>query len=93
LNQNSTDLGLEKTMSNKPQRQLEEKFVVRLPDGMREQIANQARGNLRSMNSEIIHRLGQTTELEEALDRANKIIDQLLVSSKKPTVEQVGART
>lgn len=34
-----------------------DKFVVRLPDGMRERIAEVARGCHRSMNSEIIVRL------------------------------------
>lgn len=34
-----------------------DKFVVRLPDGMREQIAEVAREHHRSMNSEIIARL------------------------------------
>ncbi|KAA8704642.1 MULTISPECIES: Arc family DNA-binding protein [Pseudomonas] len=77
-------------MSNKPKRQHEEKFVVRLPDGMRERIAVQARENTRSMNSEIVHRLESTVELEAALDRALKIIDQLLAAS--PAYEQPGAR-
>lgn len=31
-----------------------EKFVVRLPDGMRDRVAETARDNHRSMNSEII---------------------------------------
>ncbi|MEK1843404.1 MAG: Arc family DNA-binding protein, partial [Pseudomonas sp.] len=34
-----------------------DKFVVRLPDGMRERIAEVARNHHRSMNSEIIARL------------------------------------
>ena len=34
-----------------------DKFVVRLPDGMRERIADVARNHHRSMNSEIIARL------------------------------------
>lgn len=37
-----------------------DKFVVRLPDGMREQIADVARESHRSMNSEIIARLEQS---------------------------------
>ena len=77
-------------MSDQPKRQLEEKFVVRLPDGMRERIALQARENTRSMNSEIVHRLETTAELEAALDRALKIIDQLLAAT--PAFEQPGAR-
>ncbi|MBB6288653.1 MULTISPECIES: Arc family DNA-binding protein [unclassified Pseudomonas] len=77
-------------MSNQPKRQLEEKFVVRLPDGMRERIALRARENTRSMNSEIVHRLETTVELEAALDRALKIIDQLLATA--PACELPGAR-
>lgn len=37
-----------------------DKFVVRLPDGMREKIAEVARTHHRSMNSEIIARLERT---------------------------------
>ncbi|MDZ5738103.1 Arc family DNA-binding protein [Pseudomonas asiatica] len=37
-----------------------DKFVVRLPEGMREQVADVARKNHRSMNSEIIDRLEQS---------------------------------
>lgn len=37
-----------------------EKFVVRLPRGMRKRIAEAARGYRRSMNSEIVARLEQT---------------------------------
>ena len=37
-----------------------DKFVVRLPDGMRERIAEVARDHHRSMNSEIIARLEQS---------------------------------
>lgn len=37
-----------------------DKFVVRLPDGMRERVAEVARTNHRSMNSEIIDRLEQS---------------------------------
>ncbi|MBY8968872.1 Arc family DNA-binding protein [Pseudomonas sp. P867] len=77
-------------MSNKPKRLHEEKFVIRLPDGMRERIALEARDNARSMNSEIVYRLETTAELEAALDRALKIIDQLLAAS--PAYAQPGAR-
>jgi hypothetical protein len=55
-----------------------DKFVVRLPGGMREQIAEVARLHHRSMNSEIISRLEQsllhdgdlTGDSEGRLDRA-----------------------
>lgn len=42
-----------------------DKFVVRLPDGMRERIADVARSHHRSMNSEIIHRLEKSISAEE----------------------------
>lgn len=45
-----------------------DKFVVRLPDGMRERIADVARNHHRSMNSEIIARLEQSMLQEGTLD-------------------------
>ncbi|MBB3104986.1 plasmid stability protein [Azomonas macrocytogenes] len=45
-----------------------DKFVVRLPDGMRDRIAEVARNHHRSMNSEIIARLEQSLFQEGALD-------------------------
>lgn len=39
------------------QSRIADKFVVRLPEGMRDQIASLAAGHHRSMNSEIIGRL------------------------------------
>lgn len=39
-----------------------EKFVVRLPPGMRRRIADAARGYRRSMNSEIVARLEQSLD-------------------------------
>lgn len=59
-------------------RKREDKFVVRLPAGMRDQIAARASENVRSMNSEFIHRLQATAKLEAELDRALRTIDQLL---------------
>lgn len=74
-----------------------DKFVVRLPDGMRERVAEVARTNHRSMNSEIIDRLEQsllnsrfepvqnesvdTEGLKSELSRAYRIIDRLLQNS------------
>ncbi|MDD0837926.1 Arc family DNA-binding protein [Curvibacter sp. HBC61] len=48
-------------MSKKPfPSEIQERFIVRLPDGMRDQIASEAKSNQRSMNAEIVHRLQQT---------------------------------
>ncbi|MNO12939.1 Arc-like DNA binding domain protein [compost metagenome] len=43
-----------------------DKFVVRLPDGMREQIADVAKDNHRSMNSEIISRLKKSLDTPDS---------------------------
>lgn len=40
-----------------PPSQTQQKFIVRLPDGMRERIRTAAEANNRSMNAEIIHAL------------------------------------
>lgn len=55
-----------------------EKFVVRLPDGMREQVAQVARKNHRSMNSEIIDRLEQSllnSQFEPAQKKQSDSLD------------------
>ena len=39
-----------------------DRFQLRLPDGMRDQLAEAATANERSLNSEIIHRLTQSLE-------------------------------
>ncbi len=50
-----------------------DKFVVRLPDGMRERIADVARNHHRSMNSEIIARLEQSLIQEDSLGDELKV--------------------
>ncbi|MNQ43927.1 Arc-like DNA binding domain protein [compost metagenome] len=50
-----------------------DKFVVRLPDGMRETIAQVAREHHRSMNSEIIVRLEASLIAEGALEETKPI--------------------
>jgi len=56
-----------------------DKFVLRLPDGMRERIAEIAREQHRSMNSEIIARL------ESSLRQSNELVsaDNLSFDSAK----------
>ena len=45
-------------MATKPYpSETQDRFIVRLPDGMRDRIAEEAKSNSRSMNSEIIARL------------------------------------
>jgi uncharacterized protein YigA (DUF484 family) len=54
-----------------------DKFVVRLPDGMREKIADIARDNHRSMNSEIIARLDLSIEQDEHGDLTVRTLAQV----------------
>lgn len=56
----------------------QDKFVIRLPDGLRPEIAAVAYRNQRSMNGEIINRLERSLALEVALDEKKKVINQLL---------------
>lgn len=56
----------------------QDKFVVRLPDGLRPEIAAMARLNHRSMNGEIIIRLQRTLILEQLQERQSELITQLL---------------
>lgn len=44
---------------------LADKFMLRLPDGMRDRIAEEAKASGRSMNSEIVYRLEQTLLAQE----------------------------
>lgn len=56
-----------------------DKFVVRLPDGMRERLASVARDHHRSMNSEIISRLERSlndpTQAEEDINMIDLPVD------------------
>ena len=57
---------------------VQDKFVLRLPDGLRPEIAAVASRNQRSMNGEIIIRLERSLSLERVLDQKNRVIAQLL---------------
>lgn len=51
-------------MSTKPPSRTAEQFVVRLPEGMRDRIAELAKQNGRSMNAEIVQRLEWALKLD-----------------------------
>ncbi|MHB0763358.1 Arc family DNA-binding protein [Stutzerimonas sp. NM35] len=55
-----------------------EKFVIRLPDGMRSRIADMALVSRRSMNSEIIQRLEQSFVAENSSQSLEEQLDELL---------------
>lgn len=50
----------------KPPSRSADQFVVRLPDGMRDRIADAAKKAGRSMNAEIVHRLQQSLDVDLA---------------------------
>ena len=58
----------------------DEKFVVRFPEGLRARIAEAAKQANRSMNNEIVLRMGRTLELEDEVFRLKRVIDQLLAN-------------
>jgi hypothetical protein len=59
---------------------LADKFIVRLPDGMRDEIKEASLKNRRSMNSEIVARLGSfgredaTPTLEKRLETVERML-------------------
>lgn len=63
-----------------------DKFMLRLPDGMRDKIAYVAKANGRSMNAEIIARLERTfsqenpasNDISVTMDQFDKIIEDAI---------------
>ncbi|MHB0766489.1 Arc family DNA-binding protein [Stutzerimonas sp. NM35] len=51
-----------------------DKFVVRLPDGLRGRIFDVSARNNRSMNSEIVHRLERSIAVEVELDHQKDLV-------------------
>lgn len=54
--------------------QMQDKFNLRFPDGMRDAIADRAKANGRSMNSEIIQIIQEALDADKALSES-KIVD------------------
>lgn len=73
--------------------QLADKFVLRLPDGMRAQIAARAKENNRSMNAEIVFRLALSLEpghMGSTNDaQAAAIAEKLAAPTNRQTLESV----
>lgn len=55
--------------------QVEDKYVVRFPDGMRDQLKQLASENGRSLNAEIIYRLQSTLEMDAYVPEINAHIE------------------
>lgn len=73
----------------------QDKFIVRLPDGMRDEISAAAKLNRRSMNAEIVHRLISFIGDDDLRSRyAGQALQGLLASPLDPpaaTVEEHAA--
>lgn len=55
-------------------RQEQDKYIVRLPDGMRDQLKAAAKANGRSLNAEIVHRLSSPTLQVISLEDAKRLL-------------------
>jgi hypothetical protein len=53
--------------------QMQDKFNLRMPDGMRDAIAERAKQNGRSMNSEIIQILQETIDTDRAISESDLV--------------------
>ncbi|SAF89433.1 Arc-like DNA binding domain [Enterobacter ludwigii] len=73
-------------MNEKDESSFVERFTIRMPDGMRDAIAERAKRNSRSMNSEIIKILGEALYLEA---RPDAWLERLMsyIEQKDPSSE------
>lgn len=75
-------------MTDKDSSNFIERFTVRLPDGMRDAIAERARKNGRSMNSEIIQIIEDAIKRDAIIDSAlSQNIDTRLDENKVSELE------
>lgn len=65
----------------------QDKFVIRLPDGLRPQIAAVARTNHRSMNGEIIVRLERSLTQDRLVADQQQMINLLLIRIESQEAE------
>lgn len=71
-----------------------DKFVVRLPDGLRDKIFNVAGDNQRSMNGEIVYRLEQSLRDDQVIATQAELIKLLtrrFAELEPATVDEVPA--
>ncbi|MGU3496325.1 Arc family DNA-binding protein [Xanthobacteraceae bacterium A53D] len=54
-----------------------EKFILRMPEGMRDRIAREAKNNGRSMNAELIARIEKTFEDDTAFSKLLDRVDEI----------------
>lgn len=78
-------------MSKASPSSLQDTFMIRLPDGMRDHIKSIASTNNRSMNAEIIHRLIAYEAPESAMTAADKKSSTLTVRLSEETRAKIDA--
>ena len=71
-------------------RKLTDKFMLRLPDGMRERIKNVAELNYRSMNAEILATLEEAYPVPPAHSPTDDAIDLVLADGVRRVVRRDG---
>lgn len=69
--------------------QLQDKFNLRFPDGMRDAIAERAKLNGRSMNSEIIAALEAWLSSERSEGLSEKSVDRVIRIATKAFAEEI----
>ncbi|MFG1421738.1 Arc family DNA-binding protein [Roseixanthobacter liquoris] len=60
-----------------------DKFMLRMPEGMRDRIAREAKSNGRSMNAELIARIEKTLEDDTALAKLTDRVEELEADFEK----------
>lgn len=81
--------------NTKPKRapQQGEKYIVRLPEGMRDRIAESAKANNRSMNAEIVARIQNSFEAQEDVRQLLAPMEEKLDEIGRLLLKQEETRT
>lgn len=83
-------------MSTIPTNRESDRFMLRLPDGMRDRIKTVAEANNRSMNAEIVATLEKAypeESVDEAIERFLRIADELIAAFGDDYPQEVVVRT
>lgn len=76
-------------MAEDQNRTLQDKFMLRFPDGMRDRIKEAAAENGRSMNAEIIYRLQTTLEMDAYVPGPNVQTDETALELARALVHRL----
>lgn len=66
-----------------------DQYIVRFPDGMRDQIKQAAADNGRSMNAEIVQRLQTTLEMDAYVPQENVQTDETALELARALVQRL----